>query len=77
MTLWEMKEADKRREYVATWDQIDTHNKGWVTVEEVRKFLLSVGEAMSDKDFEKFLKDSELVNADNLVTRGAFLSLFK
>eukprot|EP01127_Copromyxa_protea_P024686 TRINITY_DN9843_c0_g1_i1.p1 TRINITY_DN9843_c0_g1~~TRINITY_DN9843_c0_g1_i1.p1 ORF type:complete len:160 (-),score=32.94 TRINITY_DN9843_c0_g1_i1:3-455(-) len=76
-TDWEMKERNKIQEYTTTFELIDRSGKGFVTVEELRKFLVSVGESMPDTDFEKFLKDSEIVNQDNVITRESFLSVFQ
>jgi Ca2+-binding EF-hand superfamily protein len=74
---WEMKEGHQSREHNTTFDLIDRSGKGYVTLEELRKFLHSIGESMSDTDFEKFMQESDIVNEDGVVTREAFLQLFQ
>lgn len=71
-----MNPRNKHKEFTATWERIEGSGKGFITTEELKEFLHSVGESMSNHDFEKFLADSEILNEDKVITREAFLSMF-
>lgn len=76
LATWEMNGRNQRKECEATFDKMDKENKGYITKEELKKFLQSIGESMPDNDFERFLADSEIVDEEGNITRESFLEMF-